>query len=193
MSHFSCYVIVPKQTRLKEIERYVEDALAPFDEGLEIEPLETECCCGDSQAQKKGRPRTFNPDCSACRGMGRQKFMVNPNTQWDWWRIGGRWDGKILDEPNVSANGFNFGEKHETLDKNMATIDALLRLKGEAFDRVAVPFVLVTPDGDWHEKGSMGWWGIVTDEQEAAAWRKIVRAIYKSHRDCRVVCCDLHI
>jgi hypothetical protein len=26
-------------------------------------------------------------------------------------------------------------------------------------------------DGEWHEKGSMGWWGVVSDEKESDEWR----------------------
>ncbi len=189
MSHFSCHVIVPKQTRFNKVESYVIDVLAPFDENLEVESLEIECGCSLDDSKDK----SCKPDCSECCGAGRRQIMVNPNVKWDWWRIGGRWDGTILDEPNASENGFNFGDEHETLDKNMATIDDLLRLKGKSFDRVAVPFALITPEGEWHEKGNMGWWGIVTDEQEAAAWQKTVREFYNSYRDCRIVCCDLHI
>ncbi|WP_231115051.1 hypothetical protein [Neomoorella thermoacetica] len=27
-------------------------------------------------------------------------------------------------------------------------------------------FAVITPDGTWHEKGNMGWWGIVTNEKD---------------------------
>jgi len=31
-----------------------------------------------------------------------------------------------------------------------------------------MPFAVVTPDGQWHEKGRMGWFGLVANEKEKA-------------------------
>jgi hypothetical protein len=43
MSHFSTYVLIPENT--EDVEFMVEELLAPYDEGLEVEPYETECDC----------------------------------------------------------------------------------------------------------------------------------------------------
>lgn len=29
----------------------------------------------------------------------------------------------------------------------------------EILENKIVPFAIVTPDGEWHERGNMGWWG----------------------------------
>lgn len=45
-----------------------------------------------------------------------------------------------------------------------------------------VPFALVTPDGEWHEKGRMGWFG-VGEEQPEAVWAKKVREVIDAQPD----------
>lgn len=68
----------------------------------------------------------------------------------------------------------------------MTTTDFLLKNK-------SIPFAVVTPDGKWHEKGDMGWWGIVHDKKEQKFWDEEVLEIYKSLEGHIAVGCDLHI
>jgi hypothetical protein len=35
-----------------------------------------------------------------------------------------------------------------------------------------VPFAFVTPDGEWHTKGKMGWWAMSWDEKPDDVWEK---------------------
>lgn len=35
----------------------------------------------------------------------------------------------------------------------------------------------VVKDGEWYEKGTMGWWGMITDEQDHDEWSKRVQAL----------------
>jgi len=48
-----------------------------------------------------------------------------------------------------------------------------------ARDSALVPFAVVM-NGQWYEKGSMGWWGCVSDEKEASVWNAKVSEIYDS-------------
>lgn len=41
----------------------------------------------------------------------------------------------------------------------------------QAYDRAITTFA-VLKDGEWFSKGSMGWWGIVTDEKEQNKWNE---------------------
>lgn len=54
-------------------------------------------------------------------------------------------------------------------------------------------FAIVTPDGKWHERGEMGWFGIVTDEKEKISWEAEIIALTAEHKDCLAVCVDCHI
>lgn len=44
-------------------------------------------------------------------------------------------------------------------------------------DGALVPFAIVK-DGKWHERGSMGWWGCVSDEKDRYEWNKQVAKLY---------------
>ena len=93
----------------------------------------------------------------------------------------------IKDNYQSSKNGFNFGEKHHTISNNI--IDDLTKIKEENF-----PFAIITPDGNWNEKGSMGWWGCVSDEKDKDDWKSIVRNIFIDFAtEYKGVGCDLHI
>jgi len=56
-----------------------------------------------------------------------------------------------------------------------------------------IPFALVTPDGAWHERGSMGWFACVSKEKEKDAWENEVKSLLTAYQDCIAVVCDLHI
>lgn len=55
------------------------------------------------------------------------------------------------------------------------------------------PFA-VLHDGEWHEKGSMGWLGIATDEKATDAWAREFRRLWDSWPDdTRLAIVDCHI
>jgi hypothetical protein len=68
----------------------------------------------------------------------------NPDSKWDWYSVGGRWAGSIL----------NNCCKKDDLPKDF------------------VPFAFVDQNGDWHEKGEMGWWALVDNEKEENDWEE---------------------
>jgi len=127
-------------------------------------------------------------DCEECSGTGTRRSTYNPDSKWDWWRVGGRWDGAIRALPALEDEdrGFNFGGKFESTERNVTTTDAVLE-KGIS------PFAILTPDGAWHESGEMGWWGIVTDRKDEATWDETVKAILRAYPGHLAVGCDLHI
>lgn len=54
-----------------------------------------------------------------------------------------------------------------------------------------VPFAFVTPDGEWHAKGKMGWWAVTWDEMPDDEWAQIyldAKKKYKKHcvLDCHI-------
>lgn len=114
----------------------------------------------------------------------------NPQSKWDWWRIGGRWDGLVSTDSKRRESkdqGFNFSDEHEQLHNNVVIVSKLPRLKDN------VPFALLTPDGKWHEKGDMGWWGMVKDEKKQDAWNQAVWDILDKYPDHLLVGIDCHI
>ena len=125
-----------------------------------------------------------DPDCGDCHGSGHYASTYNPDSKWDWYRIGGRWDGEIAGKPAESADGgFNFSPQHERLENNLTTVK----------DMVTVPFAFLTPDGEWHEQGQMGWWDVVHDGKPEDAWAKEVEQIKATYGDHYIVGVDCHI
>lgn len=64
---------------------------------------------------------------------------------------------------------------------------------GDEVDEKKVPFAILTPDGEWHERGHMGWFGMVRDEKKIDDWRAYVTRILHQHIDHQVAVVDVHI
>jgi hypothetical protein len=159
MSHFLVGVIVPKGT--KNVQSYIDGVMDAYNENLEVNEYK-----GDD-----GEPCTYNPD-----------------SKWDWYVVGGRWDGIISkngEQMPSDDGGFNFGDKHHDIENNTCMVRHL--------PAKSLPFAIVTPDGEWHEKGSMGWWGITKDEKEDKKWEKEVAEILKEYKNDYMVGMDCHI
>lgn len=104
----------------------------------------------------------------------------NPDSRWDWYSIGGRWDGFLHykdAEPGLEET--NEAYIHE-LD-----MDYLLE---------HIPFCFVTEDGEWMEKGEMGWWCSVSNEKPEDSWKQqFVDYVKSLDADCLVTVIDFHI
>lgn len=108
----------------------------------------------------------------------------NPDSKWDWYSIGGRWSGFLRtkekdDEGNpIKVNQAQFKD-----------IDWDYMIKNDI-----IPFNYVTEDGEWCEKGEMGWWGMTTNEMEQDDWTDNFKRYLKLvEDDCLVTVVDFHI
>lgn len=213
MSHFLVGVIVPPDT--DDVEDAVENLLSQYDENEEVESYDTECwaChgtlvvtepCGTCHGagfvggidnngvstqqecpECKGARQVSHP-CDECHLTGVIESTYNPNSKWDWWIVGGRWDGLVSAKGQrrpSSDGGFNFEPGHNSPYRNSCLVK---QLKPEN-----IPFALVTPDSVWHEKGNMGWWGVVSNEN--ADWNEVAHAILAAYPDHLIVGVDCHI
>lgn len=215
MSHFITCVMVPDDTDPDEIEGVVADLLQPYDEAISVAPYDTECWCIGSAAVKAGqaladqtvvplatlrdqywalpaeqRPewetwaaawnaaataaeqahplyQKPSPECSECHGTGHVLTRYNPNSQWDWWSIGGRWDGWLSATNRAQAQ--------------------------TAAQNGKIPLAVVTPDGVWHQRGEIGYWGVTDNEKDPDDWAREVQSLFSAHPTSWVVACDLHI
>jgi len=127
-----------------------------------------------------------DPKCEECKGTGIVRLTYNPFSKWDWYRVGGRWDGEMLGLDIESEDGgFNFSPEHESLENNSCRVKDI--------HKDFIPFAVVTPDGLWHEKGEMGWWAVVTNEKSDSKWKREVKSIFKKYPDHWAVLLDCHI
>ena len=104
----------------------------------------------------------------------------NPDSKWDWYSVGGRWGGFLhYKDADPGFEETNVAYIHE-LDMNY-----LLE---------HIPFCFVTEDGEWIEKGEMGWWCSVSNEKSEETWKQQFTDYVKSlDANCLVTAVDFHI
>jgi len=132
-------------------------------------------------------------DCEDCNGTGKVMSTYNPKSKWDWYVIGGRWDGMIKNDSQKSTdNGFNFGDEHHKSENNVISVKDYLAIALKHPEKV-IPFAIVTPEGEWCERGKMGWWAIVSNEKDEEKWLYEAIKIVQKYPDYYVVGLDCHI
>lgn len=108
----------------------------------------------------------------------------NPNAKWDWYCMGGRWSGFLhLKDKDDSGN-------------RITTDQALVNEVDwdYMFKQNLIPFCCVTSDGEWYEKGEMGWWGITHSESDINTWTEEFKQQLKlEDEECLVTVIDFHI
>lgn len=105
----------------------------------------------------------------------------NPNSKWDWYQEGGRWEGAIKTKNGEFVNSgllkdidwSDFKPEDYTGETKKSVFGEEYRpLKEDVtwhYTRSSVPFCLVV-DGEWIEKGQMGWFGMSSNDKEEHTW-----------------------
>lgn len=127
-------------------------------------------------------------DCDECHGTGFYTSTYNPLSQWDWYQVGGRWDGHFQSKSEDNPEGYDI----PTVADNVAFAKDLAAAE-------YTPFAILSPreedqeqDHDnWSEKGSMGWWGMVSDEKDD--WKSIAHGLLTKYSNHYAVLMDCHI
>ena len=110
----------------------------------------------------------------------------NPDSKWDWYCVGGRWAGEIIPNDEAKVKDIDFSpdkEKHEEAikfwkenvvgDGNSGFFKKEYYIErfqtAEKYAEYCACFstyAVVTPDGEWHAPGEMGWFGISSESDE---------------------------
>jgi len=223
MHHFHIVLIADGESLDHSlIEGIVEEMMAPYYEEKEVEPYLVEYT-GDVAGLREWAAKYKGfPDASleqladyleeydgledgfVNEGKLFGYSTTNPDGKWDWYSIGGRWNGVLLDKPRSSEDGFNFDDEYRTLGENM------LRVKWMDIEKSYCASIL-TPDGEWHD-GHWDWYGVEPwhsyamaerDSPELALWRaeldrrealwdEEAKQILRDHLDCIAVGVDFH-
>jgi len=135
-----------------------------------------------------GKP---DPTCEDCNGTGRNTSTYNPESKWDWYRPGGRWVRAIQKKDWRQPPGTDhYDNTCEALHLNTVTVDQML----EQWEPTDAPLALLTPDGEWHERGAMGMFGMFKCAPHSPGqWREAVKKMLETHNDCIAVGIDCHI
>ena len=113
-----------------------------------------------------------------------QLYTYNPNSKWDWYVIGGRWNGFL---PLKTLN--NAGDRITTNEACVGEVDWEYLL-AEKFP----PFCYIDEDGEWFEKGDMHWFCVVAQKQPEDVWNQQFTDYIKTlDPDCLVTVIDFHI
>jgi len=169
MTHFVCLAIVPKEVvDKKQVDSFIAELMEPYSEELRVPPYVdkpakevkaefdkimkeakklTEEKMKDKEYMRKYKT---NPKMTLAEWAedwygkkldeeGNLLTQYNPEAFFDWYRIGGRWDGCITGNVQKSENGFNFADKHETVENNCIPAKVLLdKYREEIKDRAVL-------------------------------------------------------
>lgn len=232
MSHYTVGVIIPKEFKEEELRGAVEKALEPFDENLEVEEYvaytkeQLEDIYRDylkrmeenEKEPMSHREYTENYTSAGLDSEGNALSVYNPDSKWDWYVIGGRWDecmetksGKKVNYARIKDIAF----KKEFTDRELVEAEvkySQLITKGdfytpEYFQRKYPTleayldsynfstYALLTSNGEWHEPGTMGWFGMSSakPEDESKFQSEYMQLINECDPEDWLVVVDCHI
>jgi hypothetical protein len=130
-----------------------------------------------------------NPHCEVCSGRGIYTSTRNPNAKWDWYVIGGRWNGAVQRRrQDDGKGGFNFGDEFHDATKNMIRVRELFPLTDKD-----IPHAILTPDAKWNEFGQLSWFGTSTNNMSKDDWNALARQILEAHPGHWAIGVDYHM
>ena len=92
----------------------------------------------------------------------------NPKSKWDWYQIGGRWSNSVPGDE--------------------------VKMSEIPIEKIETPYAFVTPDGEWVERGEMGWFGVGSNEMDKDEWDVKFREYLKTlDKDIILTQVDCHI
>lgn len=181
--HYLTYVFIPNDADADEA---VATALQPFSEEIEVKPWKRYLDSEEIARMAKcyGVPKTSSRKLAGYMeawngGLGgvdeRGLFAIhsyNPQAKWDWYEIGGRWQGTL---PNNEASATSLLESPKLKE--------------------ILPHDFLTPDGKWHQKATFipqGFFGGRFRKKSDAKWLEELTSALTTYVDYRIVCVDIH-
>ena len=231
MTHFITLVIIEPEIyqlgRGKVIET-MEALLAPYHEWLKVEPYKKyetyedeivhlkKITSGMSHYEIVSRLTDYYGEPA---GLDEEGFFYwstyNPKSKWDWFALGGRWDGAVTGNLEQIPDYGAIARKKQELEARgvggmSLEIDSWVTIPNSRFDQAKyndnfanncglvgdIPedlkyHAIVTPDGEWHEQGRMGWFAMMSDEKED--WFVTSTKLLGKYYDHYVLGVDCHI
>lgn len=118
----------------------------------------------------------------------------NPQSKWDWWTVGGRWTDAVLNAETVIHHPEKVMNEKWTVpafDQHTGGVDYLQK---KDLTSAQPTFAFLDTDGEWHEQGRMGWFGMASNEKDPDAWDvEFMELLAKVADDDWLVVVDVHI
>lgn len=190
VSHFSVLVLTDQAVTRETAQDVVEPLLAPYDENGEWFAEGSRWDWWVVGGRWTGSLSGYDPTedianyevCIQCGGTG-----LRP----DWRRFGSAWRDGMNGCNGCMGNGLSLKWGFESHDGDVQPVSAL----PDDF----VPFSVVTPDGQWLERGRMGFFAVVikdehgNGEKNDDAWEAAYGAILDQHPNATAVLVDCHV
>lgn len=129
-------------------------------------------------------------------GQWEEYSTYNPDSKYDWYDCRGRWSGCLKTKSGKYVNECHLGEidwsdfKPEDYEGEKGKLKDGVKFH---FNKSLPPFCLIV-DGQWFEKGEMGYWCITTNEKSQDDWGKqFFDIIGKLPEDSEAYNIDFHI
>jgi len=207
----------------RELDEVLSLILAPFNENLAVEPY----IDADDPQESLARAREYygandpsylegktdleilNVDWSEGYVEENGKIVkystYNPQSKWDWYHVGGRWEERYRDRQGESITALRQQAQDNLLAVEVASetekdwmgnpITELV-LNGQSVDYL--PYTVIVPNEDgttsWLSQGDMGWFGISSGDDTEQGWANtILKATEHLTDGAVVVFVDFHI
>ena len=176
----------------KEIEDYKNGTYAKYIKNPEEYEKKYECTKKHIEFLKNEFPQQINWTDDQCYDDIKEDYdsdmidkdgnllsKYNPKSKWDWYEVGGRWDGGIPMKTNTKL------EIKSCNECKVSQID---------MDKISPPYAYIDTNGNWNERGKMGWFGISTNDKDEKSWNDEFKNFIKSQKKSTIVTLvDCHI
>ena len=191
--HFILYIVVPHEIfdkGDKAIEQYISQTMMIYDENLRyiviykedlekvynstegykcIEEYIEEYCEKELQLEMDSNGNAISP--------------YNDASIWDWYVIGGRWDGVLTKNRQCSDNGFNFGPQHHTIPNNSIKVVDFLK-EYVVGDNTVIADHIIDTNGNLYQKD---------DQVDPIVWEEIFIDTLNKYPNDYIVNIDCHV
>ena len=224
MTHFVLYVIVPREIAelppddnygqmhldFDGIETYIDEVMEPYSEQLDVDPYIIKTALGVKREMRKVNKQ--HPDFAekmegkgiaeaykAWAGCeldkkGNALSTWNNKAIWDWFVIGGRWNGRLTGVGKDKEGDINATD----LEENMLKVSDFLIKYDKNTDEMGCHCVI--KHGKLISAGRHGWFGTfspknkkLTEKEVEAKWEKRFRGLFNSAKKDYVVNVDCHV
>lgn len=125
---------------------------------------------------------------------GNQLSTYNPKSKWDWYSIGGRWTECVMNWTDTVEHPEEKINEHYSQPAWTQKIGGVDYVQKKDLEQFSGTFAFLGADGEWHERGKMGWFRSVADEKDADAWDAQLKQLVEDVEDEDwLVVVDVHI